>query len=404
MANGGVIHWFRKGLRLHDNPALINALESKLRLYPIFILDPWFVKNACVGVNRWRFLQQTLTDLDQQLRRLGSRLLVVRGKPEVKFPELIKNWNVQKLTYEIDTEPYSKIRDKKVDELAAEYKVEVSSHVSHTLYDVNKIIGKNKGQPPLTYQKHELLIASLGPPPKSLDAPKNIPSDYQMPEDVLKNGDFDIPTLEELGVCESDLNSCLYKGGETEGLKRLNSYICEEKKNWVADFEKPKTSPNSLEPSTTVLSPYLKFGCVSPRLMYERLQMVYKLKPKHSKPPVSLYGQLLWREFFYTCGSAVQNFDQMKGNPICRQIDWDTNTEYLAAWREGRTGYPYIDAIMIQLRQEGWIHHLARHSVACFLTRGDLYISWEEGMKVFEEYLLDADWSLNAANWMWLSA
>jgi cryptochrome len=113
----------------------------------------------------------------------------------------------------------------------------------------------------------------------------------------------------------------------------------------------------------------------------------------------------------------------MSGNPICRQIDWDTNPEHLAAWKEGRTGFPWIDAIMIQLRTwvregdvgsprllfiahvhcflsccayracrtmaQGWMHHLARHSVACFLTRGDLYISWEEGKDVFEEYLID---------------
>ena len=70
---------------------------------------------------------------------------------------------------------------------------------------------------------------------------------------------------------------------------------------------------------------------------------------------------------------------------------------------KGHTGFPWIDAIMTQLREEGWIHHLARHAVACFLTRGDLWISWEEGMKVFEELLLDADWSVNAGTWMWLS-
>ena len=82
---------------------------------------------------------------------------------------------------------------------------------------------------------------------------------------------------------------------------------------------------------------------------------------------------------------------------------------YLELWfvvlkLQGRTGFPFIDAVMTQLRKEGWIHHLGRHAVACFLTRGDLWVSWEEGMKVFEEYLLDADWSLNAGNWMWLSA
>jgi cryptochrome len=73
----------------------------------------------------------------------------------------------------------------------------------------------------------------------------------------------------------------------------------------------------------------------------------------------------------------------MENNPICRQIPWDNNPEYLEAWRMGRTGFPFIDAIMTQLREEGWIHHLARHAVACFLTRGDLYQSWTNGQDVY---------------------
>lgn len=103
---------------------------------------------------------------------------------------------------------------------------------------------------------------------------------------------------------------------------------------------------------------------------------------KNSSPPLSLYGQLLWREFFYTAATNNPCFDKMESNPICVQIPWDRNPEALAKWAEGRTGFPWIDAIMTQLRQEGWIHHLARHAVACFLTRGDLWIGWEEGMKV----------------------
>lgn len=89
-------------------------------------------------------------------------------------------------------------------------------------------------------------------------------------------------------------------------------------------------------------------------------------------------------------GSHTPNFDMMLGNPLCKQIPWDSNPDFLAAWREGRTGYPWIDAIMNQLREWGWMHHLARHSVACFLTRGDLYLSWEDGKDVFEELLIDA--------------
>ncbi len=155
---------------------------------------------------------------------------------------------------------------------------------------------------------------------------------------------------------------------------------------------------------------------------------------KRNDPPPSLHGQLLWREFFYTAAYNNPDFDRMMNNPICVQIPWDTNPESLAKWAEvsthqvsgiwclveaesadappntcshrqvaketkqqvvvcgcvtflslgfqGKTGFPWIDAIMTQLRQEGWIHHLARHAVACFLTRGDLWISWEEGMKV----------------------
>lgn len=85
----------------------------------------------------------------------------------------------------------------------------------------------------------------------------------------------------------------------------------------------------SLEPSTTVLSPYLKFGCLSSRLFWHRLDAIYKAHKGHALPPVSLHGQLLWREFFYFCGDVVENYGQMRGNPICRQIPWDTNAETL---------------------------------------------------------------------------
>ena len=227
-----------------------------------------------------------------------------------------------------------------------------------------------------------------------------------MPEDIHAKAAssygsaFSIPTLEEMGYPPASTLTVKYPGGETAALQRLEHYICKDV--WIRQFEKPNTAPNSLEPSTTVLSPYLKFGCLSVRRFYHALLGVYA-KGAHAKPPVSLEGQLLWREFFYLCGYAVDNFDHMKDNRICRSIPWTDDAALLAAWSEGRTGYPFIDAIMRQLITEGWIHHLARHAVACFLTRGDLWQSWEAGVRVFDKYLLDADWSLNNANWMWLS-
>jgi cryptochrome len=90
------------------------------------------------------------------------------------------------------------------------------------------------------------------------------------------------------------------QGGERQALLRLEDYLADSK--WVCSFEKPKTDPSAfVRPATTVLSPYLKFGCLSPRLFHQRLMAVYRgAKGVHSKPPVSLRGQLLWREFFYT--------------------------------------------------------------------------------------------------------
>lgn len=192
-------------------------------------------------------------------------------------------------------------------------------------------------------------------------------------------------------------------GGEREGLRRLQATIA-DRPEWVCAFKKPDTVPNSPgEPSTTVLSPYMKFGCVSVRTMYHELQRIFRERKNFTKPPVSLEGQLLWREYFYYYSYYTPNFDRMVGNARCRQIPWDRDRELIDAWKQGRTGYPFIDAIMTQLRVEGWIHHLARHAVACFLTRGDLWQHWEEGAKVFDLYLLDSDWALNNANWQWLS-
>jgi len=404
MTSGTVIHWFRKGLRLHDNPALLAAIRAEdLTLRPVFILDPWFEENSKVGGNMWRFLVQSLEDLDESLRQLGTRLFVVRGKPNEVLEKLINEWDVKMMTWEIDTEPYSKERDAKIEKLAISKDVKVETFSSHTLYNPEQVVAKNKGETPLTYQKMLGILALLGPPSRPLDPPIKLEKESKIPSSDLDKSKYDVPSLSELNVKEEELFPCLYPGGEKEGLQRLDEQINMKRASWVRNFEKPKTSPNALSPATTVLSPHLRFGTVSARIFYWKLEDIYK-GSKRSQPPVSLHGQLLWRDFFYTAGATVKNFDKMKGNPICKQIPWGDDKELLDAWAHARTGYPFIDAIMTQLRREGWIHHLARHAVACFLTRGDLWQSWESGKEVFEELLLDADWSLNAANWMWLSA
>ncbi|KAG7225586.1 hypothetical protein INR49_004992 [Caranx melampygus] len=396
------IHWFRKGLRLHDNPSLKESLLGADTVRCIYILDPWFAGSSNVGINRWRFLLQSLEDLDSSLRKLNSRLFVIRGQPTDVFPRLFKEWKISRLSYEYDSEPFGKERDAAIKKLASEAGVEVTVRTSHTLYDLDKIIELNGGQSPLTYKRFQTLISRMDAvevPAESITA--EIMGKCMTPLSEDHDDKFGVPSLEELGFDTEGLSSAVWPGGETEALTRLERHL--ERKAWVANFERPRMNANSLLASPTGLSPYLRFGCLSCRLFYFKLTDLYRKVKKNSSPPLSLYGQLLWREFFYTAATNNPCFDKMESNPICVQIPWDRNPEALAKWAEGRTGFPWIDAIMTQLRQEGWIHHLARHAVACFLTRGDLWISWEEGMKVFEELLLDADWSVNAGSWMWLS-
>lgn len=396
------VHWFRKGLRLQDNPALQEALDGADTVRCVYILDPWFAGSANVGLNRWRFLLESLEDLDASLRKLNSRLFVVRGQPTDVFPRLFKEWNVTRLTFEFDSEPYGKERDGTILKMAQDFGVETRVRNSHTLYNLTRIIQMNNNMPPLTFKRFQAIVQRLELPKKPLPSVTRQQID-SCPTEISANHDecYGVPSLEELGFKTHGLGPAAWGGGETEALERLNNQM--GKKGFMANFERPVMGASSLIASPTGLSPYLRFGCLSCRVLYYKLRELYMKARKNCTPPLSLYAQLMWREFFYTAATNNPTFDRMEGNPICVQIPWDRNPEALAKWAEGQTGYPWIDAIMTQLRQEGWIHHLARHAVACFLTRGDLWLSWESGMKVFEELLLDADWSINAGSWMWLS-
>lgn len=340
---------------------------------------------------------ESLSDLNLSLMKLNSFLIVLKGEPKFLFKEKFKEWQISLLCYETDTEPYARLRDSEINSLAQSMKVKTFQVSSHTLYDMEFLLQANQGKVCLSYTSMLNLMAKVGVPEKPIMG--KVTGFTALP---LKQEEYRIPTMEEIGVDPMGCGPCLFKGGESEALERLASFL--KKEDWVAKFEKPKTVPNSLKPSTTVLSPYLKFGCLSVRYLYDELKKIEMKNKKSTQPPVSLLGQIFWREFFYFVGTFTPNFDKIENNRICKQIKWDTDEEFFTKWKTAQTGYPFIDAIMTQLKQEGWIHHLARHSVACFLTRGDLWLSWEKGLEVFEEWLLDADWSLNAANWMWLSA
>ena len=339
------IHWFRKGLRLHDNPALLEACKKRSVVYPVFILDPWFAKPSEVGQLRYAFLLESLRDIDTSLKKLGTRLYVVKGKPEDKLPELFKDFHADLLTFEADSEPYAVKRDGEISRLARQKGVEVSVHHSHTLRELEYYLALTRGECPSTYQAFCKLHSSAGKVRNALEAPSaaDMPT-QQAKASSLDDAEYDVPLLTDMGY-EALAAPLKFPGGETEALRRMTA-TCEDRPKWVATFEKPKTLPTATEPATTVLSPYLKFGCLSAARFYHVLAGIYAGKAGHTQPPVSLHGQLLWREFFYLNCYAVPNFGNMVGNPRCKQIPWDHDDEKLTAWKEARTGYPWIDACM----------------------------------------------------------
>lgn len=448
-----VIYWFRTDLRLHDSPALKAALDLKPEcLFPIWTWDPHYVYRARVGPNRWQYLLDCQSDLSKSITKLNpkSQLFVIREAPQTLFPKLFKAWKITHLVFEKDTDAYARERDGEVMGLAKEAGVEVVVRVGRTLYDPDELVKENHGKPTMSISQVQAAGKKIGEIPRPIPAPESLPG----PGDVgLKGveqerprsepdvnagqrkgeegsyaelagpkGGFEVPTMEELGLKEATTK---HRGGETIALKMLDEIIANE--DYTATFEKPKTAPTAFEPqATTLLSPHLHFGSLSCREFYWRVQdVVDKYKGNASQPPTSLTGQLLFRDMYFGAQASLgYSFGQTYNNPTCRFIPWhlpsaiDPSTSLITGkylidsstaethfqkWKHGMTGFPWIDALMRQLKSEGWIHHLGRHAVACFLTRGGCYIDWERGAEVFEEYLLDHEAACNIGNWQWLS-
>ncbi|XP_052810769.1 cryptochrome-1-like [Mya arenaria] len=400
------IHWFRHGLRLHDNPALLDAVEDCGELYPIFIFDGEVAGTRTAGYNRMRFLLESLHDLDDHFSNEGGRLFVFTGNVLTTLSNLFKEWSVSKLTFDADVEAIWHERDTQVRRLCEEYNVECVEKVSHVLWDPEEILKNNGGTPPLTYSLFNLVATAVGDPPRPVDAPDLSKVTFNVKSDHEKL--FGIPDSASLGVFaeseEQNQRFNIWTGGESKALELFRYRMKVEEMAFSCGNVMPNQAfPNIAGPPLS-MSAHLRFGCLSIRKLYWGLRDAYlKLNPGKAFT-VSAIGQLMWREYFYMMSVNNKNYDKMENNPICLNIPWYEDKEKLRRWEQGETGYPWIDAIMKQLKNEGWIHHVCRHATSTFLTRGDLGLSWEDGLKVFDKYLIDADWSVNAGNWMWMSS
>lgn len=248
----------------------------------------------------------------------------------------------------------------------------------------------------------------------ALNAEHRTKKDKQSADFIGPTRDFAVP-WQDIGIdlCRA---TTPHRRGEEEALRILGE--CIKNEDYIGRFEKPNTSPVDFKPqSTTLVSPHLHFGSLSVRRFWWDVQGVLEKRRKAKKPvstvPTNLSGRLLFRDMYFAAQAPLgHSFSHTYGNEVARFVDWQLLTnppiqdvlidgsydvdsqeaeKWFQRWKEGRSGFPWIDALMRQLKQEGWIHHLGSHSVACFLTRGGCYVSWERGVEVFAELLIDRE-------------
>ena len=374
------IVWLRRDLRLHDHPALQAARDGADRLIAVFCFDDGLLGGRHASGPRTQFLLECLAELDAGLRKRDSRLFIRRGSPARELPKLAREVQASSLHLSADVGPFARRRQQEVTRALAEHDVEVVAHPG--LFAVDRLgpIRTGAGGPYTVFTPFYKNWLSQ-PRRDVLGAPRVLP----VPGDDVAAGE--LPTLGALGL-RQELEDPM-PGGEAAGREALRRFLAGP----VDDYDDGRNLLTGR--SVSRLSPYLHFGCVSPREIEERLGV--------GAGAQAYRRQVCWRDFYahvlgHFPANAKSEFQQRY-----RGMRWSAAEKRFGAWCAGLTGFPAVDAGMRQLRQEGWIHNRARLVVGSFLTK-DLGIDWRWGERWFMRYLLDGDEASNNGNWQWIAS
>lgn len=376
-----VLWWIRRDLRLQDNQALAAALEhvrgSAGSVIPIFILDPVFTTSAKGSPGRRSFLLAGLAALDEALRRRGSGLILRQGAPLDVLQQLREEAGATAIFAEADFSPYARRRDRAVGQgLPLTLTGGVTVHPVEALH-------KADGTPYTVFTAFSRFWRSLPFPGAGLACPERLPALPQVSFLALRSA----PRLAE---------AALFPAGEVEARRRLERF-CEQA---IFDYAEGR---NRLDlEGTSALSPYLRFGMISARqaAWAAREAETWAVGPSARQGAETWLNELIWREFYAAILYHFPFVLRESFRPELRSIAWLEDPDGFAAWCEGRTGYPVVDAAMRQLLASGWMHNRGRMITASFLTK-DLLIDWREGERFFMQHLLDGDPAANNGGWQW---
>jgi deoxyribodipyrimidine photo-lyase len=380
--------WIRRDLRLADNPALDAALKQGA-VIPVFILDPHLLERT--PARRQAFLFGGLAELDAELKKRGSGLVIRRGKPEIELFNLILETGAQAIYAEEDYTPYARARDERVAQ-----SVPLTLVQGQTVHHPASVL-KPDGRPytvftPFSKAWKALLPARLTP----LPAPEHFPP-VTLPASISESV-FALPSAAQ---STSSLSSAVhFPPGETEAQRRLLQFT-QSPNPKITQYHETR---NRLDlDGTSALSPYLRFGMISLRQAAAQALSVEQGNRATGQPEngaTTWLNELIWREFYISILYHFPYVSKTAFNPALANIPWRNDEADFEAWKTGRTGIPVVDAAMRQLRATGWMHNRARMIVASFLVK-DLLINWQWGERWFMDNLLDGDPAANNGGWQW---
>ncbi|MFM9027703.1 MAG: cryptochrome/photolyase family protein [Bacteroidota bacterium] len=359
--------WFRRDLRLDDNAGLFHALKSGLPVQPIFIFDTDILeKLEDRDDRRVTFLHRHLHQLDSELQKLGSTLMVFHGRPLDVWKKIMKEHKVTCVHTNHDYEPYAIKRDQEIEALLGSKGIPFKTYKDQVIFEKSEVV-KDDGSPYTVYTPYmrkwraRLQASDMS----SFDCKKHRTAFH-------KTEPFTIPSLTKLGFKEADLD---------EPSTRVADKL-------IKEYGDTRDFPGIA--GTTRLGVHLRFGTISVRQLANR---TFGLSEKY-------FNELIWREFYQMILWHFPHVTQRSFKPQYDVLPWRNDEKEFERWCKGETGYPIVDAGMRELAETGYMHNRVRMITAQFLTKF-LLVDWRWGEHWFARKLLDFDLASNNGGWQW---
>ncbi len=395
MSDNPIIVCFRQDLRMQDNPALHFAAQSGQPIVPVYILD-----NEAAGdwdhggASQW-WLHHSLNDLVTSFHRHNTELIIRQGDTLKHLNNIIKETGANTVVWNRMYEPWAVARDKDIKAKLEDKDITVKSFKANLLFEPWEIKTKSTGE---FYKVYTPFMKACRARSETIRPPYLEPHfSVGCVEGVESLSVDDLNLLPDIKWDEE-----FYKNwdvGEKAAHEQLEEFI----QSKILVYHEGRNYPAEHKEAVSRISPYLRFGQISPYQIWEQVSGHIKENDLYDADgPRTYINEIFWREFSYNLLFNIENFTHEPMQDKFLDFEWEDNAKHLKAWQKGQTGYPIVDAGMRQLWQIGWMHNRIRMIVGSFLIK-DLHLHWLEGEKWFWDTLLDADLASNSASWQWVA-